>query len=121
MRNILTGAIRSVGIIITALAIPLSLMTLFALQGVGSEPNWVVALYIVWALVNLVAVPFMLAGFILRYDIKAAVYLALIHLALTLAQIGVLVTGVTPGDISVLLLVSLPAIFYVIGYLLNGR
>ena len=121
MKSALQKTIRVVGIIITALAIPLSLIMLLAIQGLGSEPAWITALHIAWTLANLIAVPFILTGFVLRYNIKAAVYLALIHLGLTFANMGILIAGAVAGDISILLIVALPATFYIIGYALEEK
>lgn len=121
MGNLIKQAVRAIGIIITVLAIPFSVILVFGLQGVGSEPEWVTAVRIASILINLVAVPFILIGFILRYDIKSAFYLALLHFTLWLTEIGILIANVTPGNVAIPLIVSLPAALYILGYLLNRR
>ncbi|MCY4577182.1 MAG: hypothetical protein OXB96_01985 [Candidatus Kaiserbacteria bacterium] len=115
MKPAVPKTIRVVGISTTALLIPVSVLALFALQGVGNDQQIVLLLYIGWALVNCIAVPFMLLGFIMRYAIKAVIYLAVAHLTLSLANLALLLTNTSNGSVLLLAIVALPSLLYVIG------
>ena len=90
--------VRVIGITVTALLIPVSILALLALQGVSGGYQIVLILYFAWAVVNFIAVPFILLGFIMMYVIRAVMYLAIAHLTLSLANLALLLTGAVNGS-----------------------
>ena len=121
MKIVVPHIIRVAGIIATALLIPVSILALFALQGVGSGHQVVLLLYLAWALINFIAMPFMLLGFIIRYSIKAVIYLAVAHLALSLANLALLFTSAVNGSVALLAIVTLPSLLYIIGVITSRQ
>ena len=121
MKPIILKIIRVVGIIVTTLLIPVSILALFALQGVGNDHQTVLLLYIAWALVNFIAVPFMLFGFIVRYTIKVVIYLAVAHLTLSLAHLALLLTSTVTGSVVLLAIVAFPSLLYIVGAITYKR
>ena len=117
MKSTLSKTIRVVGIVITALLIPISMLALFALQGLGGGHQMVEVLHIAWALANFIGIPFILLGFIIRYNIAVVVYLAVAHFALSLANMALLLTNMAKGSAILLAIVALPSALYIIGYL----
>lgn len=116
MRATTAKIIRVAGIITTALLIPVSLLALFALQGIGHGEQTMELFYIAWAIVNFVAVPFILLGFIIRYSIKVVIYFAAAHFTLSVINIVLLATNNAPTNVLILLaVVSLPSLLYIAG------
>ena len=111
--------IRVLGILVTAFAIPFSLIMILALQGIGSEPMWIQTLHIISTLVNLVAIPFILVGFITRYRIRTVLYLAITHAVVFLAEAVILLAQLQPGDTSIILIITLPSVLYILGWALK--
>ena len=116
-----TKSVRVAGIVMTALLIPVSILALFLLQQTGSMQQLALLLYIGWALINFIAMPFMLLGFIIRYTIKSVIYLAVAHLALSLANIALLLTSATLGSVTLLAAITLPSLLYIIGVIAHTK
>ena len=121
MKPITVKSIRVAGIVVTALVIPISILVLFLLQETGSAHQMVLLLYIGWALVNFIAMPFMLLGFIIRYAIKPVIYLAVAHLTLSLANVALLLTSATPGSVALLAVITLPSLLYIVGVIAHTQ
>ena len=119
METIIVRILRVAGILVTALAIPVALLMILALQGISSGPVWIQALHFISTLTNLIAIPFILVGFITRYRIKVVLFLAIAHLLVFLAEAIVLLTPLVPGDISIVLMLILPSALYIIGWALQ--
>ena len=118
MKPVVPKIIRVAGIIITALVIPMSILVLLALQGTGNTHQIVILLYVGWAIINFIAIPFMLLGFIIRYTIKTIIYLAVAHLALSLAVLALLFTDMVSGNVALLIIatiIALPSLLYIVG------
>ena len=103
------------GIIITAILIPVSLLALFAIQGVGHGQELAEALFIAWAIVNFITIPFVLLGFIIKYNIKVVTYFAIAHFILSIANMILLLSDTAPGSAGLLAIVSLPSLLYIVG------
>lgn len=122
MKPTTAKSIRAAGIVITALVIPISILALFLLlQETGSAHQMVLLLYIGWALINFIAIPFILLGFIIRYTIKPVIYLAIAHLTLSLANATLLLTSATVGSMALLATVALPSLLYIIGLITHTK
>ena len=111
--------VRTAGIVIATLAIPFSLLTLLALQGIGSEPVWEITLNIAAAVVNAVAVPLFLAGFITRQRSAWILPVAAVHFILFLAITALIYTETVRGSESIPLMLALPSAIYLLGRLLR--
>ena len=127
MKPAIPKIIRVVGIVVTAVAIPLSILVLLTLQGTGNDYQVVMLLYIGWALIDFIAIPFMLLGFIIRYTVRSIIYLAVVHLALSLAITALLFTGTVIENVALLVItavIALSSLLYLIGavtYKQNNR
>lgn len=122
MKPMAAKSIRVAGIVITALAIPVSILALFLLlQKTGNANQTVLLLTVGWALVNFISMPFMLLGFIIRYTIKSVIYLAVAHLALSLANIALLLTNAPLGSVALMTVVALPSLLYIIGVVAHAQ
>ena len=121
MKPTATKSIRVAGIVVTALLIPVSILVLFLLQETGNTHQVVLLLYIGWILVNFIAMPFMLLGFIIHYTIKPVIYLAVAHLALSLANVALLLTSATIGSVALLAVITLPSLLYIIGLIAHTQ
>lgn len=121
MKQIIPKIIRVIGIITTAVLIPLSIVALFSLQGIGHGQQAIEILYITWAIVNFIAVPFMLLGFIIKYNIKIVIYFAIAHLTLSLANMILLLTNTVPGSAALLAAITLPSILYIAGFITHKQ
>ena len=115
------NAIRIIGIILTAIAIPFSLLMLFALQGVGSATTWETIVYIVAAFVNMLAVIIILIGFIARYRAMLFLYTATIHFTVFIVITVLILTEILPGDAIVPFIFAIPSAFYIFGWLFQKR
>ena len=118
MKPVTPKIIRVVGIIATALVIPLSILILLTLQGTGNTHQVAILLYIGWALTNFISIPFMLLGFIIRYTIKSTIYLAVAHLTFSLAMLALLFTNMINESITLLIItaiITLPSLLYIVG------
>ena len=111
--------LRVLGIVVTAILIPVSILALIALQGTGGEHQIVLFLYIAWALVNFIAIPFILLGFIIKYKIKAVLYFAVAHFTLSLANMALLLTSAVNGNALLLAFVTLPSLLYIGSVIIN--
>ena len=121
MKKVISKTIRVVGIVITAILIPASLLALFALQGIGQGQQIIEILYIAWAIVNFVSIPFILLGFIIKYDIKIVTYFAAAHLVLSLTNMFLLLSNATTESIILLATVSLPSPLYITGLITHKK
>ena len=121
MKLAATKSIRVTGIVVTALLIPVSILALFLLQETGNVHQLVLLLYIGWALINFIAMPFILLGFIIRYTIKSVIYLAVAHLTLSLANAALLATSATAGSVALLTAITLPSLLYIVGVITHTK
>ena len=107
--------IRITGIVVTALLIPVSILVLFVFQWVGNTHQVIPLLYGAWTLINFIAMPFMLLGFIIKYSIKTVIYLAVAHLTLSLANLALFFTDAVTGAAVLLAIITLPSLLYIAG------
>ena len=124
MKPVTPKIIRVAGIIATALVIPLSILILLTLQGTGSTNQIAILLYIGWALTNFISIPFILLGFIIRYTIKSTIYLAVAHLAFSLAMLALLFTDMINESIMLLIIttiITLPSLLYIVGTIAHRK
>ena len=121
MSFMLMRIIRVAGITVTLLLIPVSILALLALQGVGGEHQIVLLQYLAWAVVNFIAIPFILLGFIIKYTIKVVIYFAVAHLVLSLANLALLLTSTVTGNAVLLAIVALPSVLYIAGFVTHVR
>ncbi|MDE0243182.1 MAG: hypothetical protein OYG31_00455 [Candidatus Kaiserbacteria bacterium] len=114
--------LRLLGIVITALAIPVSLLTLFGLSGLPeSDPLWIKILCVVWAFVNFVALPFILAGFAMRYTFDLSVHFAAVLFGLISLVFILVLTEMVPGSLPSVAFLALPPSLYLIGCVFNKQ
>ena len=122
MKPMVAKSIRVIGIVVTALLIPVSILALFLLlQETGNAHQAVLILSIAWALVNFIAMPFILLGFIIRYTMKSVLYLAVAHFTLSLANVALLITSATLGSVTLLAVITLPSLLYIIGLIAHTQ
>ena len=109
---------RIIGTLATALAIPVSLISLFNLSGLHDMEQrlWVNAISIIWAFVNFTALPFILAGFIARYDFTFSIRLAIVLFAIIAVIFLLVLFSVIPGSLPSVAFLALPPSLYLIGY-----
>lgn len=113
-------ALRITGAIITALSIPLAVLGLFGLQGIGGSTHETI-LSITWVIINFIGIPFIFIGFILHYKIRTATYLAIAHVVVSLLIIASILSNTIKGDAVIPLIATLPATLYIIGVLVKEK
>lgn len=118
---LLAPLFRVTGVIATILAIPTSILLLYGLYSLDSGSVWIDALSVIWAFLNFAALPFILAGFIMRYDFDLSSHLAT-ALFVVIFLIFILVSfSIIPGTISSVTLLALPPTLYLIGQFAHNR
>ena len=120
--NSVARSIRIAGIVITVIAIPISLLTLFGLYNLSdSEPVWVRLLCTVWAFVNFAALPFILAGFATRYTFDLSIHLATALFTIIALVFFLILFSALPGSLLSVLFLALPPTLYLSGYLMHRQ
>ena len=119
--TVVTNTVRIIGIVITAMAIQFSLLSLLALQGVGAASTWEILLYIIAAIINMFAISVILIGFIIRYKMMLFLYAAAIHFVFFLTIAVMIFTGSLPGDVVVPLIFTIPSALYLIGWQIQRK
>lgn len=120
MENLTERAIRIAGIVLSFPALALSFLMVFALQGLGSGPWWETAAVMAEVLANLIAIPLVIAGFIMKYKLRISFYVAIIHAALVVVASVIVIMGVEPqyasGNILLPAVVIAPSLAYLLGW-----
>ena len=121
-QTLIMRVIRATGILVSVFIIPVALEAILNLQNIGSVPEqWVETVLFVSSLMNLIVIPFILVGFITKYRIPQILFLALLRIAVSLAEAVILLAQLRGGDLGILLLLTLPAVLYGIGWLLREQ
>ena len=120
--------IKTIGVVVVIAAIPMYVLVLLALEGIvtlpeitasAMPPNYYGSLYLTVAAVNIVSVPLMLIGYNIDYKfnwINHLLFIGMIFSGLiAFASWG----GIITGEFYILILLTLPAIIYVIGWLVH--
>lgn len=120
MENLTEKAIRIAGIALSAPALIVSVLMVFALQGLGSGPWWETTAVMVAVLANPVAIPLAIAGFIMKYKFRISFYAAIVQLALVIVASVIVISGVGFQQASDNLLapaiVVAPSLAYLLGW-----
>ena len=120
MENLTEKAIRIAGIVLSFPALVLSFLMVFALQGLGSGPWWETTAVMAEVLANLIAIPLVIAGFIMKYKLRISFYVAIIHAALVVVASVIVIMGVEPqyasGNILLPAVVIAPSLAYLLGW-----
>lgn len=110
--------LRVIGMAVALVYIPLSPYLILGLQGFGGS---VAGFYLALGgvVLAIVTYPFVFAGFLKRYRLRPPIYLAVALIIAYLIEYSLMGPGLELEGLSVVLIITLPAILYVIGWAIN--
>ena len=128
MNKYIGPTIKIIGMMISIIGIFFSLFALFALQGIGGvftdgsiSLEGLKNLFItITILINFVAVPIMLVGFVLDYKVKWITWVAAIHLTFFLINLGAVI-GPVQGTPLLIVAFFMPSFLYLLGVICKKR
>ena len=116
--------IKTFGIIIAIVAIPVFLLSVVALQGSSTLPdlsmmasNFYISFYFLGTAVNIISVPLILIGYIKNYKFNWINYSLFVPIVLNGFLTFSILTGIIRGDFYIPIILALPSIIYIIAWL----
>ena len=120
--------IKAIGIAVVVVAIPMYLVVILALEGVVTlpeittsaiPPNYYGSLYFTVAGINIVSIPLILIGYVKDYRFNWINHILFIGMTLNVLIAIASWGGIITGKFCILILLTLPAIIYIIGWLVH--